>query len=108
LFLEFQSASGDDFENEPPLLEELGINFDHIRSKTIAVLNPVSSTTVEVASDQDLAGPLAFCLLLGASLLLNGRVSSFCELLNFMFYFRCILATFMELECLAVWECTLY
>jgi hypothetical protein len=53
----------------------LGINFDHIRRKTIAVLNPISSTTVEVASDQDLAGPLAFCLLLGASLLLNGRVS---------------------------------
>ncbi|KAI6171234.1 FAD-binding PCMH-type domain-containing protein [Aphelenchoides bicaudatus] len=72
---DFASGSGgDDFENEPPLLEELGINFNHIRSKTFAVLNPISNTTVEVASDQDLAGPLAFCLLLGASLLLNGRV----------------------------------
>ena len=31
---------GDDYENEPPLLEELGINFDHIWMKTQAVANP--------------------------------------------------------------------
>ena len=30
----------DDFSNEPPLLEELGIRFDHIWSKTQAVLIP--------------------------------------------------------------------
>lgn len=30
----------DDFSNEPPLLEELGIRFDHIWSKTQAVLLP--------------------------------------------------------------------
>lgn len=29
-----------DYENEPPLLEELGIRFDHIWSKTQAVINP--------------------------------------------------------------------
>lgn len=29
-----------DYENEPPLLEELGINFDHIWTKTQAVLIP--------------------------------------------------------------------
>jgi hypothetical protein len=29
-----------DYENEPPLLEELGINFDHIWAKTQAVLIP--------------------------------------------------------------------
>lgn len=29
---------GEDYENEPPLLEELGINFDHIMKKTQAVL----------------------------------------------------------------------
>jgi hypothetical protein len=29
----------DDYENEPPLLEELGIRFDHIFSKTQAVIN---------------------------------------------------------------------
>ncbi|CAD5223391.1 unnamed protein product [Bursaphelenchus okinawaensis] len=64
----------EDFENEPPLLEELGVNFDHIRQKTFAVLNPVGYASPDVIADQDLAGPLVFCLLFGASLLLNGRV----------------------------------
>lgn len=32
----------DDFENEPPLLEELGINFVHIWAKTKAVILPVA------------------------------------------------------------------
>lgn len=30
----------EDYENEPPLLEELGIRFDHIYSKTHAVMYP--------------------------------------------------------------------
>lgn len=30
----------DDYDNELPLLEELGIRFDHIWSKTQAVINP--------------------------------------------------------------------
>jgi hypothetical protein len=33
-------SSYDDFENEPPLLEELGVRFDHIFNKTQAVVNP--------------------------------------------------------------------
>jgi hypothetical protein len=63
-----------DYENEPPLLEELGINFDHIRQKTFAVLNPVGTASAEVIADQDLAGPLVFGLLFGASLLLHGKL----------------------------------
>ena len=31
----------EDYENEPPLLEELGIRFDHIWHKTQAVMYPV-------------------------------------------------------------------
>uniref|UniRef100_A0A914WAJ6 Protein YIPF n=1 Tax=Plectus sambesii TaxID=2011161 RepID=A0A914WAJ6_9BILA len=62
------------FEDELPLLEELGINFDHIRQKTVAVLNPVGTTSAEVIADQDLAGPLVFCLLFGGALLLHGKV----------------------------------
>jgi len=62
-------------EDDLPLLEELGINFDHIRQKTLAVLNPVGSTKAEVIADQDLAGPLVFCLLFGAALLLHGKVT---------------------------------
>lgn len=68
------STDNYDYDNEPPLLEELGINFDHIRQKTFAVLNPVGSATADVIADQDLAGPLVFCLLFGASLLLHGKV----------------------------------
>ena len=37
-------ASG--FEDEPPLLEELGINPDHIMQKTLTVLNPMRTTDV--------------------------------------------------------------
>uniref|UniRef100_A0A0N4ZPW5 Protein YIPF n=1 Tax=Parastrongyloides trichosuri TaxID=131310 RepID=A0A0N4ZPW5_PARTI len=64
----------DDIENEPPLLEELGINFDHIKQKTLSVLNPRGTSTADVIHDQDLAGPLVFCLLFGFSLLLHGKM----------------------------------
>ncbi|CAJ0582663.1 unnamed protein product, partial [Mesorhabditis spiculigera] len=68
------NAALEDFENEPPLLEELGINFSHIKEKTIAVLNPMGTASVDVISDQDLAGPLVFCLLFGAALMLHGKL----------------------------------
>ena len=35
-----QAYDTDDYSNEPPLLDELGIRFDHIWSKTQAVLIP--------------------------------------------------------------------
>ncbi|MFH4975657.1 hypothetical protein AB6A40_002366 [Gnathostoma spinigerum] len=66
--------NSNDFEDEPPLLEELGINFGHIKEKTLAVLNPVGTLNFSVIADQDLAGPLVFCLLFGAALLLHGKV----------------------------------
>ena len=55
-------AGAEDYENEPPLLEELGINAEHILQKTLSVLNPFRATRPEVAGDSDLAGPLVFCL----------------------------------------------
>ncbi|ODQ58719.1 hypothetical protein WICANDRAFT_32797 [Wickerhamomyces anomalus NRRL Y-366-8] len=67
------STSG--YSNEPPLLEELGINFNHIKLKTQAVLNPRGrSITPEVMADSDLAGPILFCLIFGTFLLLAGKV----------------------------------
>uniref|UniRef100_A0A1I8EQD6 Protein YIPF n=1 Tax=Wuchereria bancrofti TaxID=6293 RepID=A0A1I8EQD6_WUCBA len=71
---QLQAPPADNFEIEPPLLEELGINFSHIRQKTFAVLNPVGSVAPDVIADQDLAGPLVFCLLFGAALLLHGKI----------------------------------
>lgn len=63
-----------DFENEPPLLEELGINFDHIYRKTKCVLNPFSKPHESIVHDEDLAGPLVFCIAYGFSLLLLGKI----------------------------------
>ncbi|KAG0026660.1 hypothetical protein BGZ81_006193 [Podila clonocystis] len=60
-------------EGEPPLLEELGINFSHIKSKSFTVLNPLRPVDRNIMDDTDLAGPLVFCLALGTFLLLSGK-----------------------------------
>ena len=54
------------FEDEPPLLEELGINPDHILQKTLTVLNPMRSTDASIAGDSDLAGPIVFAVAFGS------------------------------------------
>ena len=71
----------DPYANEPPLMEELGINFDHILRKTKCVINPFRSLEKgmtdhghDVMQDTDLAGPLCFCLGLGVTLLMTGKV----------------------------------
>lgn len=63
-----------DFENEPPLLEELGINFEHIFQKTKCVLNPFAKPHESITHDEDLAGPLVFCIAYGFSMLLVGKI----------------------------------
>eukprot|EP00026_Physarum_polycephalum_P017124 Phypoly_transcript_18231.p1 GENE.Phypoly_transcript_18231~~Phypoly_transcript_18231.p1 ORF type:complete len:223 (+),score=32.15 Phypoly_transcript_18231:53-721(+) len=62
------------FEEEPPLLEELGINFAHIRTKSLSVLNPLKKIDSHIMDDTDLAGPLFFALVMGVFLLLNGKI----------------------------------
>ena len=76
------------FEGEPPLLEgayriiisessggligvviELGINFSHIRAKSLAVLNPLRQVDEHIMDDADLAGPLLFVFCFGTFLL---------------------------------------
>lgn len=65
------SDQGDDeFANEPPLLEELGINFEHIWVKTQSVLLPTKKINEHILDDADLAGPLVFCFVFGMCLLL--------------------------------------
>lgn len=71
----FASSSDDPYAEEPPLLEELGINFDQITQKTLAVVNPLRTTDANILKDSDLAGPLVFCLAFGCFLLLSGKVS---------------------------------
>lgn len=74
--------TGNEYQDEPPLLEELGIDPDRIMEKTLAVLNPFHKQgLVDDASfltkDSDLAGPLVFCLMLGATLLVSGGKANF-------------------------------
>ncbi|XP_006631862.1 protein YIPF5 [Lepisosteus oculatus] len=69
-----QSVYGSSFEDEPPLLEELGINFDHIWQKTLTVLHPLKAADGSIMNETDLAGPMVFCLAFGATLLLAGKI----------------------------------
>lgn len=64
----------DDPDNEPPLLEELGINVEHVveRMKGVAFFRKVEQ---EVLEDLDLSGPLAIILALGTCLLLAGKIT---------------------------------
>ena len=64
----------DAIDGELPLLEELGINFDHIFKKTKSVLNPFGAPDTSILDDVDLAGPLVFCLAFACSLLLLGKI----------------------------------
>jgi len=72
---------GEGEPDEPPILEELGINFEHIRLKTKIVLwprrgalAPGSKLMDDMMNDDDFAGPLIFCLVLGILLLFKGKV----------------------------------
>lgn len=76
-------AKGDNEEfDEPPLLEELEIYPDRIMEKTLAVLNPfrghgLADDAEFLTKDTDLAGPVAFCLILAVSLFLSGNRAPF-------------------------------
>ncbi|KAI0058072.1 Yip1-domain-containing protein [Artomyces pyxidatus] len=61
------------FEGEPPLLEELGINFSHIGAKSMTVLNPLRRVDENIMDDADLAGPLLFCFCFATCLLFSGK-----------------------------------
>ncbi|KAK6933538.1 Yip1 domain [Dillenia turbinata] len=66
-------VSGTRIDDEPPLLEELGINPWQIRDKTLAMLNPfrVNSSLHEEA---DLSGPFLFVVAFGLFQLLAGKI----------------------------------
>ncbi|OBT49260.1 hypothetical protein VE00_00463 [Pseudogymnoascus sp. WSF 3629] len=66
--------STEGYEGEPPLQEELGVNFGHIKVKTLAVLNPFVHIDRHIMDDSDLAGPILFFFLFGTFLLFSGKV----------------------------------
>ena len=61
------------FEDEPPLLDELGINTAHIMQKTFAILNPIRMN-LHIHEDGDLSGPSLIFMLFGLFQLLSGKV----------------------------------
>ncbi|KAH7309668.1 hypothetical protein B0I35DRAFT_359377 [Stachybotrys elegans] len=66
--------SSEGYDGEPPLLEELGVNFGHIQAKTLAVLNPLRRIDQHLMDDADLGGPILFCVAFGTILLFSGKV----------------------------------
>lgn len=66
------SSSSGYFEDEPPLLEELGINTRQIWRKTVSILNPIRSDP-SLHEDGDLSGPFMFLLSFGLFQLLAGK-----------------------------------
>jgi hypothetical protein len=66
--------------DEAPLLEELGVNIEHILLKTRAVVLPFSRfggdqlDPAVICQDADMAGPIALLLLLGGEMLLTGKL----------------------------------
>ncbi|GAA6061887.1 hypothetical protein JCM10212_000528 [Sporobolomyces blumeae] len=69
----FTPWTGQSDDVEPPLLDELGIQFDHIWDKSRTVLNPFTQVDPHIMDDADLAGPLVFCFVFACFLLLSGK-----------------------------------
>jgi hypothetical protein len=63
----------DEFQNEPPVLEELGIDLDHIyrRIQSVVFFRKISD---DLVSDLDMGGPLFIALALGILLMFAGKV----------------------------------
>ena len=66
-------GSSASFEDEPPLLEELGINTRQIWRKTLSILHPLRSADPSLHADADLSGPFLFLLSFGLFQLLAGK-----------------------------------
>ena len=88
-----------EFENEPPLLEELEIYPDRILEKTLTVLNPfrkhgLADDAEFLTKDSDLAGPIVFCLMLATALFLSGNSTPFSYIYG-LSVISCILMYFL-------------
>jgi hypothetical protein len=53
---------------------ELGVNFSHIRAKSMTVLNPLRQIDEHIMDDADMAGPIIFCFSFATFLLLVSSV----------------------------------
>ncbi|OMJ75159.1 hypothetical protein SteCoe_25780 [Stentor coeruleus] len=69
----FEDYNISELEDDPPLMEELGINPDHIKQKTISIL-AFKHVDERLLEDPDMAGPFLYVLIFGGLLLLAGKV----------------------------------
>jgi protein YIPF5/7 len=69
-----QASSSTTFEDEPPLLEELGIHLPSIVSKLRSVVNPFTRYEETFADEADMTGPVALCLALGFLLMFQRKI----------------------------------
>lgn len=68
------STDADNFDDEPPLHEELGINIPAVLAKMRAVANPFSKINSSFVDDADMTGPLALFVLLGFAHMFQKKV----------------------------------
>ncbi|KAK9156719.1 hypothetical protein Scep_003293 [Stephania cephalantha] len=67
------SIGGLGFDDEPPLLEELGINTRQIWRKSVSIMNPFRVNS-DIHEDADLSGPFLFLMAFGLFQLLAGKL----------------------------------
>ncbi|XP_027367222.1 protein YIPF5 homolog [Abrus precatorius] len=69
------TPSSSNFDDEPPLLEELGINTKQIWNKTTSILNPLRvANPNNLHDDADLSGPVLLVMSFGLFQLLAGKI----------------------------------
>lgn len=68
------ASYAEDYRNDQPLLQELGVDFGHMYTKVMAVLNPARRVDEDIMVDSDMAGPIVFLVVLGFCLLLAGKI----------------------------------
>jgi hypothetical protein len=114
------------FEGEPPLLEglfspvhfttyscfvaELGINFSHIRAKSLTVLNPLQRIDEHIMDDADLAGPLLFFFWFATFLLFVSSIASLFSLTLYLPVFSCNfhIYSLIYLPRITVWKASVW
>ncbi|KAJ0896930.1 hypothetical protein HanRHA438_Chr08g0340041 [Helianthus annuus] len=72
-FTNISGTGSTNFDDEPPLLEELGINTKQIWHKTLSILNPFR-VKPDLHEQADLSGPFLFLMAFGLFQLLAGKL----------------------------------
>lgn len=92
-----------DIDNEPPLLEELGLDLEDIVRKTFeASLN--ENKDQKLLKETDISGPFLLCLAMGILMLLQGRMY-----FGYIYGLGCLscIAMYLLLNLMSVYEVTL-